>query len=184
RRELRPPQQQPKAGPPQHILVAFGGADPKNVAPKVLHGLIGLGKEFRARLQIRVVVGPMATNQSEVKLLASEGGLRVEVIESASRMDAIYRWTDLAIVAPGTTALELAAFGVPQLNVVVAENQHRNARGLQAAGASEFLGSSEEVVTEAMTSALSALLLDPDRCQLMSERARSIVDGQGAKRVV
>ena len=184
RRELgRRANEQDATVPPQHLLVAFGGADPKNLTPKVLQALTGLEHELHTRVKVRVLLGPMASNQSEVHSIAARSPLEVEVVESTTQLDALYASTDLAIVAPGVSALEVAAFGVPQLNIAVAENQLQNARGLAAVGASEFMGEAEHVTSETITSSVRRLLYDPDRCRSMSRAARSVIDGNGARRV-
>lgn len=68
--------------------------------------------------------------------------------------------------------------------ILLAENQRPNAEGLAAAGAFLNVGWHEDVSADDIAQALDSVLRCPDARARMRQRARALVDGRGAQRVV
>ncbi len=162
------------------VLVTFGGADPENVTIRAVQALRGVASPA---LEVRVVVGP--TNPHLAALQAATANWRLcKLLVGVEDMAACMAWADLAVAAAGSTALELAALGVPTILLVLAANQAPGAAALAAAGAALDLGPQEAVSVDDLRAAVEGLLPDAPRRAALSERARRLVDGRGASRVV
>jgi UDP-2,4-diacetamido-2,4,6-trideoxy-beta-L-altropyranose hydrolase len=93
-------------------------------------------------------------------------------------------WADVAVSAGGSTCWEMAFMGLPNLVLILAENQRGNAHGLDAQGVAMSLGWGHEARADDIAGLLGRLILDPDRRQAMSASGKQLVDGLGARRVV
>ncbi len=91
---------------------------------------------------------------------------------------------DIAISAGGSTCWELAFLGLPALFIVTADNQRGIAQGLGEAGAAVNLGWAGDLEPARLSQALTTLLYDRTQREEMSLRARQMVDGLGANRVL
>ena len=159
------------------LLATFGGADPARVSELFLVAVRGLP------VAATLVVGAANPRVREIETLAMQTP-NVRVVYDATDMRTHYACADFAIAAAGGTCFELAFMGVPALVVVTAANQRRVAEGFSSRGAARSLGDTTGVNEETMRGEISALLNDPAARGEMSSRARAIVDGQGAGRVV
>jgi spore coat polysaccharide biosynthesis predicted glycosyltransferase SpsG len=92
--------------------------------------------------------------------------------------------SDIAVSAGGSTCWELAFMGIPNVIVVLAENQKGIARGLGEADSAVNLGWHENVGTSEIESALKSLLRNDQKRRRMADRAQSLVDGSGSERVL
>jgi UDP-2,4-diacetamido-2,4,6-trideoxy-beta-L-altropyranose hydrolase len=162
------------------ILVSLGGSDPHNVTLKVIQALRQL--EI-ARLQIRIVAGPLNPHLEELTETAAAFPGRLELLSHVSDMALLMAWADVAVTGGGSTCWELACVGVPALALVIAENQRPIAEELSAAGVVFNLGPHPEVSLERLASSIDGLLYSSFRRSRMSQRGRALVDGKGAERV-
>jgi UDP-2,4-diacetamido-2,4,6-trideoxy-beta-L-altropyranose hydrolase len=163
-----------------HVLVTLGGGDPDNVTLTVLEGIRLLEDPG---LRVRVVVGMANPNRESLVTLAETDG-RIELLENVQDMPGLMAWTDAAISAGGSTNWELCYMGVPNVIVILADNQEPIAQGLAAAGASVNLGWHTAVTPRQIADALSRLLGSADRRQAIRQQQQQLVDGLGAVRVV
>jgi spore coat polysaccharide biosynthesis predicted glycosyltransferase SpsG len=69
-----------------------------------------------------VVVGAASEQLEDIRAAVNSLDCANELIVAAPKMAEYLAWTDVAIAAAGTTAIELASMGVPPLLVVAAEN--------------------------------------------------------------
>lgn len=164
----------------KRVLLTMGGSDPKDLTPGILFALADLSIED---LQIRVVVGGSAENQSGVAEKAERFPGRVEVMSNVANMAELMAWADLAIAGAGTTCWEMCLLGVPAILVVVAENQKFIARQLAEMGAAINAGPAELIDCSALAQVTAELLENRDRRLKMSQSARQLVDGLGSERV-
>ncbi len=162
------------------LLVTLGGADPENVTAIVLDALALLQpRDF----QVRVVVGPANPHVDRLRRQAEGLGDFVEIVLGAD-MPLEMQWADFAITAAGSTCWELMFMGVPLACLVLADNQAGIAQGLQAAQAAVSLGRAEGHDARSLAESLVPFLADPEKRHRLSLRARGMVDGRGASRVV
>jgi spore coat polysaccharide biosynthesis predicted glycosyltransferase SpsG/RimJ/RimL family protein N-acetyltransferase len=171
-----------------HVLITMGGADPGNTTLKVLEAIQSVPL---ADLEVRVAVGGSNPNIGALEgwlrsspFARREGGReRASLLVDAADMPGLMAWADVAVSAAGTTCWELAFMQLPSLVVVLADNQRPNAQALAAAGAAIDLGWHGELMHAKLAKNVTQLLEDQAQRALMAQKARSLVDGEGGKRV-
>jgi spore coat polysaccharide biosynthesis predicted glycosyltransferase SpsG len=168
RSEFRAPVAAPAEG--RRVLVTFGGSDPFGLTRRVARILAGAAR-------VRAVVGPS---------MAPPEAPGVELVRGADAraMAALMRDADVAVGAAGSTAWELCLVGLPAVLLLCAENQAPLGALLQRRGAALCLGPHEQASDERIAAAVEELLADAPRRAEMARRARTLVDGRGAERVV
>lgn len=149
------------------VLVSLGASDGSGLTISMARLALRVIPDAR----VRVVRGPRAA-------FAAPPG--VEVIDAPADLLRAFLATDLAICSGGQTSLEAAATGTPSVTLSLAPNQKPNTELLERLGVTIAPNSDHE---DGIESALRQLADDPDRRREMSERARSVVDGNGALRV-
>lgn len=173
KREIRP------AG--QRVLVTMGGSDPENVTARALEALSLVRIE---NLKATVVVGGSNPHFESLQRSAAQSGEKISVRSDVSNMAEIMAWADVAISAAGSTCWELCMLALPALLVDVAENQTAVARELEREGCAVHLGGSRSVSAEKIADQLVRLLRSEQTRRSLSSRARELVDGEGAARVI
>jgi UDP-2,4-diacetamido-2,4,6-trideoxy-beta-L-altropyranose hydrolase len=165
----------------RRVLVTLGGSDPDNVTLRVIQALCQLDME---RMEVVVVAG--ASNSHRKELQTSVRGMcpAIRLEDSVMDMPELMAWADIAVSAGGSTCWELAFMGLPNVILVLAENQLKVARELDSHGVSLNLGSHASLNERDVVTALSELITDAARRQELSERGRHLIDGYGASRVV
>lgn len=163
------------------VLAMFGGSDPAGVSAMVLRAFDQLAD---AGLRLDLVVGPGNLRSDELERLASELGERVRLHCHPQSIAALMRQADLAVAAAGSTVWELAALGVPMLLTATAPNQMPISRELERRGAAVNLGPVQELMTTALAERIREIAANEDQRALLASRARRLVDGCGAERVV
>jgi len=166
----------PQAG--RRVLVTMGGSDPENATLKVIRALERVDVEG---LEAVVVVGAGNPHAEELKRVSPAF---IRLISNSQNMPELMAWADMAVSGAGSTCWELAFMGLPNLLMVLAENQARIARGLSECLISIHLGCSSAVDEQSLARAVSDLVRDQARRADMSRRARELVDGLGCQRVV
>lgn len=165
----------------KRILITLGGSDPDNVTGQFLSALNTLDC---SRLHIRVIIGAANPYSNELQRIQLESVAEIELLSGVSDMVEMYEWADLAVSAGGSTCWELCRMGLPFLIIIIAENQIRIAEGLDRAGAAVNLGWMENMNPEAVAETVGGLIRSVEQRELMAEKGRVLVDGQGASRVV
>lgn len=159
-----------RSGPVRHLLVTYGGADPKNVGPR-LASILPLG------ISVDFIVGPFAdipTNLPTHVTVHKAPGNMVDLIDRA----------DLAICAGGQTLFELAAAKLPVISIGIGEDQRPNLEQLSRAGAILFGGWADDADFLAqLRLILDQALADPALRQCLAAQAHDMVDGHGADRI-
>ncbi len=163
------------------VLVTLGGADAPNVTAKVMRALASVRVE---EMSVRVVIGLSNPHHSALVALAAEVPYAIELISDTDRMHEIMAWADLAITAGGSTCWELCRLGVPQLVLILADNQQRIAGGLAVEAQQVNLGWFDQCSEATIACAAEEVMCDFPRRKAMTKKIRSLVDGQGAKRMV
>ncbi|MBM3230783.1 UDP-2,4-diacetamido-2,4,6-trideoxy-beta-L-altropyranose hydrolase [Candidatus Peregrinibacteria bacterium] len=168
------------SGRGKRVLITLGGSDPKNMTPVVIRSLKGMAIEGT------VIIGGASANEADVKKAMKESGLDLTLQKNVQDMAAVIAEHDFAITAAGSTCLELAFMGVPAATIIVADNHNQDgmASGLAQAGATVHLGFYRELKETKIAASLEAILQDAVKLQTMSNRARALIDGQGAERVL
>jgi len=151
------------------IVVSLGGSDPHGMALRVIESLAGIDR------QIIVVNGAAA---DEVNL--------PEGVTFVSAPDSLVPYLDgasLLIGALGMTAYEAAAAGVPSLLTAWSEDHQATSLELENRSVCFSLGTWDNFSGEDLKLSADGLLGNHERWQSMSAAGKSLVDGQGVKRV-
>jgi UDP-2,4-diacetamido-2,4,6-trideoxy-beta-L-altropyranose hydrolase len=162
------------------LLVTLGGSDPDNATLKVVKALAALGA---GQLQTVVVVGGSNPHLPALRQAVAALPLPIRVATDATDMAGLMAWADLAVTAGGSTSWELAFMGLPALVLVLADNQVDVAAGLAGHGVARNLGWHTALDIPTLAGAIGSLVRDGAGRQMLSERGRQLVDGQGGQRV-
>jgi spore coat polysaccharide biosynthesis protein SpsF len=161
----------------RRLVVSMGGADPLDLTGLALDALQGL----KLPLHADIVIGPAFARRNELLDRIEKAGPHVQARDGVAGPAEIFAGADLALVAFGVTAYELAALGVPALYLAISDDHARSASAFADAGLGQALGMN--VSAAAIETALAALASDPARRAAMHEAGLRLVDGKGALRI-
>lgn len=160
-------------------LITFGGADVRNLTPKVLKLLINT----YPRMLKKVIVGKNFQNITEIESLKDNNTELVYCPHSAEVKEVMYG-SDVAISAGGQTLYELARMSVPTIVITVADNQIDNIHGWETAGFIEYAGHwQDESLSEVIRQKMQ-MLESKDARERKCNIARGLIDGVGSPRLV
>ncbi len=164
------------------ILVSLGGADAQNITYQAIKALSALD------VDAKVVVGGSNPHFASLSQIAEEScagpAARIELVVDSEDMPGLMAWADVAVAAGGSTSYEMACMGLPCVSVIVADNQLHAASRLASTGASVCLGWAKDITVDCYRKALTSLMNDRERRIEMSRYASSLVDFDGAARVL
>jgi UDP-2,4-diacetamido-2,4,6-trideoxy-beta-L-altropyranose hydrolase len=176
RESRRTPQQEVN-----RVLVTLGGADPDNCTEMVVGAL---GKLDRKDLRFTVVIGGSNPNESSIAAAAERTDVSVDLRSDVSDMASLMAEHDVAVSAGGSTCWELAFMGIPNIILVLADNQRGIAGGLEEEGTALNLGWHQQVTREEITGRIIELLQNNEGRLRMARKAQRLVDGNGTERVL
>ena len=160
------------------VLVTFGGTDPLNVTPRVLHLLT----TFFPTWEKTVVLGAAFSDVRTVESLADSRTKLLRNLTAGEMRDAMMT-CDLAISAAGQTINELAATGLPSVVFKVAGNQTYNIAGWKKYGFIDaYLDATAEWDDSQLCDAIRSLA-SADVRRRMSLRGQESMDGCGPDRL-
>jgi len=163
------------------ILVTMGGSDPENVTSAVLRAMRLVDIDG---VELIVVVGPGNPNGEMLEQEAAGSNGLTRLCRNVTNIPELMSWADFAVSAAGSTCWELCLLGLPSAVIDIAENQRPIAQALGQDGAAIHLGSGHGFRPDEAAAKVKALLLSSTARSSMSERARRLVDGRGAERVI
>lgn len=160
-----------------HVLLALGGSDPRGL-------LCGLAEALSqvAEWTVHVVMPSDHSGSADLRSL-HERTSRVS-LHIGPEMATLMRDMDLAVTSGGTTVWELAYLGIPAVVGAVSSLEERLTEGLNQLGLYHTIGPLEEVDPRSVAEIALERCLDPEWRRVTNEQARSIIDGQGRRRVV
>lgn len=162
------------------VLLGFGATDPCNTTAVALQAVL------RSKLDVRidVVIGKGDKRAAEINEIASPLGNVFHLHQETPDLGELMASADLAIGAGGITALERCCLGLPSIVIQIADNQHKLASVLSAAGAIIDLGpaDSNATNTDTLAKSIRALADAPARLSAMSRCAYRVCDGRGTWR--
>ena len=177
----RPAVRSPEA---RRLLVTLGGSDPQGVGLLVIEALAHI---HDMRLEVILIAGSSNPHLERLKAaaeLARARGHAIDVLHFTDDMPGAMAWADMAVIAAGSTSLEVACMGLPSLVLILADNQAPIAAAMQAQGVAESLGWHDRLAADTIVVALRRLEKDAPRRKTMMAHGQALVDGLGAKRVV
>lgn len=164
----------------RNIIITLGGSDTCSMVQSILDGLDHLDGHFN----VRCIMGAMSVGSSTLNAIGSQSRHSVEVFANVRDMTPHMKWADLSINAAGSTTWEMCAMGVPMVLLVMAENQREIAVQLNRMGCVVNAGTWCDEAVKNIVSAVLSLMADPVARTAMASRARTLVDGRGALRVI
>lgn len=163
----------------RNILITTGGGDAENLAEKILTALEDPERIFH------VPLGRFSPHLERWKLLEQQYG-NVRFYHDVKDMAELMQKCDLAVTAGGSTLYELAAVGVPFVCFSCAGNQEALVEYMGSADAGVSAGAwhqDAEGTLMRISEGVERLCRDEKLRHSCSEKGRSLVDGQGAKRL-
>ena len=161
------------------VMIVFGGADIRNLTPKML----GMLQDAYPELLKKVVVGKGFRNTTEIEKLKGDNTELIYYPDAAG-MKKVMLESDVAISAGGQTLYELARVGVPTIAVCAADNQSTNIHGWQESGFAEYAGDGADENLTASINRKIELLKDNNTRRCKSKIGRKIINGAGSSRIV
>ena len=163
----------------RRILVTLGGADPENDTLRVVRAL----KRMDApQMEARIIVGPANPYVRHLFEATQDVDFSVDIIQNPDNMPTLMAWADMAISAAGGTCWELAFLGVPNLMLVIADNQRKAAEILAKQGAAIVLDRRMSMASLADT--ISETYHNKQLRTEMTLNSQKLVDGGGRDAVV
>ena len=162
------------------VLVTLGGGDPDNQTLKVIRALQQVNVDG---LEVTVVVGASNPHFEELEFAVRHSLFDIRLVRNVSDMPELMAWADVAVTAGGSTCWEIAFLGLPNILLVLADNQKGIAEKLGKTSVVRNLGWYEGVTSKQMAETLSNLISDRKQRQQMSANGQKLVDCKGGKRV-
>jgi len=165
------------------ILVTCGGADPYMATPKILEAILSVPGDD---IEIDVVVGALFTseNRKEIERLAVSAPDRVHPVYAPRSLAAQMQIVDLCVSANGLTKYELAAMGVPTIAVSLSPAHHQANLAFAESDSLKVVGILNDLDGPTIADAVSRMVDDVEGRTRMSHAGMSLVDGQGAERIL
>jgi len=165
----------------RHLLVTFGGSDPSEATLLALEALPHLTCDD---IQITIAVGGSNPALPMIRAAAARISPTPTVHPDPRDLAALMADADLALGAGGTTAWEFAFMGVPQVLLVLAQNQRVVAECLDSLGVAVNLGEAASCSPRRIAREIDSLIRSYQRRAEMAIRGQALVDGRGTERVV
>ena len=166
-------------GDSPRVLVFMGGSDIPGMTLVALTALAGSDFEH---FGVDIVIGANSPHIDAIERM-SRRHRRWRMYGQQASLAPLFSQADFAITAGGVTLLERACAGVPGVTVSLADNQLPSTTALATAGVTTFVGRSEEVTPDLVSSAMIAIISSEQLASEMRLRGLSAVDGLGALRV-
>ena len=162
------------------ILVTMGGSDPDNVTLKVIQALQVIDIPD---LEVKLIVGPSNPHVQELQSAISNQQSKINILHDPPNIPELMLWADIAISAGGSTCWELAFTGLPNIILILAENQTRIAEGLNNAGVAINLGWHNKLTDEKIAEAIERMITSYEMRGVMSLLGQKLVGGYGSSKV-
>lgn len=166
----------------QRVLVTFGGGDDRGGIVAAIDALAG---SLPAGVVVVVMTAKENPRLAEIEhAIAAKPPGTCELHVSPASVPALMMSCDLAVMAGGTSIYEAAYCGLPMVLMAIASNQTSQCEGMEKAGAATYLGQHDRVFPDALRDSVTGLIADEARRKYMAERGQTLVDGQGAQRLL
>lgn len=169
-------------GDKTNILITFGATDPGKAALKVLDILEhSMGKKG---LVFHLPLSSMSPCLDGLEKKRDRSRLDIRLYIDLPDLCALYERCGLAIGAPGTSLLERIYCGLINITIVVAPNQREVSQNISRQGAAVCLGELSALDPSLLAQTLTQMIDSPGFGDELQTRAKGLVDGKGAVRIV
>ena len=164
----------------KNLLITLGGGDTYLAITKVLQALNNLNNY---KLHVKVVLGYINYDIDKLKSIINNTSIDLLFLQNVEEMQDLMIWADFAISAGGTTCWEIAYYGLPNIVLVLAENQKENATFLYLNQVSIYAGEIENISIFQLSETIERLMINKKLRRSMSQRGQQLIDGLGSSRV-
>lgn len=163
------------------VLVSAGGADPENIAEKIMSDICPEMKE----INFHFVIGALNPRLKKIKAVANKYKNVVLHVNERNMAD-LMRSCDIAISAAGSTLYELCACGTPTITYTLADNQILAADQFDKQGIIYSVGDcrGDDGFIGRVKKSMEKLAGDIELRKELSEKMQHLVDGNGTERIV
>lgn len=165
---------------PVKILVSAGGSDPKGITLIIAKSLNKLKVPFEAL----IVLGGFFKWDKELSDILKSVNYRYILLKDVENMASIMGQCDFAIISFGTSAYELAFLGIPAIYLCISQDHSTSASMFEKKGCAINLGLYKNTNEEEIAQVALQLVQNSDLRIGMSKKAKDLIDGLGAKRIV
>ncbi len=163
------------------VLINGGGVDEHDVTGRVASALAALPeKQFPE--EALFVTGTMYPFEERLDQRIKRLPFARRLVQPENWLD-LLKDSDLILMAGGSTQYEAAALGTPYICLPVEENQLGFARSMERLGCTEVIGWLNDLTDDQILQAYLRFASDSQLRSSLAQKARSLVDGQGATRV-
>lgn len=164
------------------LLIAMGGADPKNITTQIASYLNKIIKDTSIIKEIHIIIGG---GFSSVALLSTElrsSHIPIKIFNQPSHIAEMMRGSTVCILSCGTMILEACSLGVPSIGVAIADNQINTAAYLDSKQAIKYLPINSELSTNLKVT-LMGLLQDQTSLKQLSAASKKIINKRSATQI-
>jgi len=180
RKEFRRGKQLPESSTRNiRVLITMGGSDPQNMT---LTALQAIGRIQPQKVEFRVIIGGASRRFEELEKFARTVPFPIEMMRDVSDMPIQMDWADVAVVAAGVSLWELLYMGTAVICWPRYEQDVQVIEKLGEKGA--VLPLNVDAGADAIALGLIRLLTDSELRRSLRSTGCSLVDGDGARRVV
>lgn len=110
----------PKTLPsPFKLLLTLGGSDPKNISLKIIKELLKNPSKY---FELNIILGPSNNHYSSIHEI-TENYQNIQIYQNPKNIIDLMSDSHIAIIAGGTTALEIINLSIPSILIQIADNQ-------------------------------------------------------------
>ncbi len=168
-----------RAGKIERILILISGSDPDGVTLKALEAVT----QLKTMPAVDVIIRRDAAIYAQADKIRAAHADKIRFLENVADMATLMTQADLCIGAGGTASWERCCLGLPTVLIEIADNQKFVAKNLAKAGAVKYLGPHEKLSSNTIAENIEWLMDHPHEVIAMSQKAASLCDGQGTRRI-
>lgn len=165
----------------KRILVSFGGGD---AGPVLRQATAALQRVITPDDEVVVLSGTLDPQCEELQAVARDRRFSMYASSDCPDMPRLMAWADIALGAAGSTSWERAFMGLPSIVIILAENQALPAEHLASQGLAVSAGPSGDLSEQQLAMAVAELAASRIHRASMSTAGRTLIDGEGVRRVV
>jgi spore coat polysaccharide biosynthesis protein SpsF len=160
-----------------HIVVSMGGADPLGLTDLAVEAVRGVSYDLRADF----IIGPAFADPEALAARIAKASPHFRALKNVPDLASVFAGADLAVIAFGVTAYELAALGVPAIYLPISADHARSASVFASAGLGVALPQNEPAAN--IAAAVTNLMENEKQRHAMRLAGPRIMDGKGALRI-
>tara|TARA_B110000008_G_C16943938_1_gene553626 strand:+ start:95 stop:1066 length:972 start_codon:yes stop_codon:yes gene_type:complete len=160
------------------LLVSMGAFDSKGISIKILKAIECILNRNVNNIFVNVLIGNESPHIKSLELFSKKYS-NILININVENIDKFYRFSDLAIGAPGLSNMERLSAGLP--SIIIAQNKYQNLLKDNLVKNGYVIGCKNSITS--MVRIISGSLNARDKLKILSKRGPKLIDGKGAKRI-